>query len=78
MVQTRKILTNRFTVVQFHKTTNGGHYAETMARAWRIPSHSDIWIFMLLGLLKVDGYWKLWREVYRGNHIIAANHPTLL
>lgn len=36
------------------------------------------WFFQLLGLIRVEGYWKLWREVYEGNHIIAANHPTLL
>ncbi len=36
------------------------------------------WFFYAIGLIRVKGYWKLWREVYRGNHIIAANHPTLL
>lgn len=36
------------------------------------------WILRGLGLVRVDGYWRLVRAVARGNTIIAANHPTLL
>ena len=37
-----------------------------------------IWGFMALGLIRVKGYWRLLREVWKGRLIIAARHPTLL
>lgn len=36
------------------------------------------WILLLSGKLRVRGYWRVMRQVARGNTIIVANHPTLL
>lgn len=35
------------------------------------------WTFAALGLIRIKGYWKTWRAIYQGKHVIISNHPSM-
>lgn len=35
------------------------------------------WLFVAVRLIKIKGYKKTWWAIYRGNHIIISNHPSM-
>jgi|GEM_PF-4901161 len=35
------------------------------------------WLLVLFGRIKIKGYWKTWRAILRGNHVILSNHPSM-